>query len=126
MARIQTPRWRKGGDEMSENPFDKKAPGWHAGGDPRKSVQFSPKLITRPSETPAPLYCFGKAHEPSERGDCATCPKASPCALHTPIWVQHEDRQRRRNVFNLVWNVHRKYGYPRRMLEAEYSEVFGE
>lgn len=109
---------------MSENPFIKKAPGWQAGGEMRK-VQFSPKTITQNPEPSRPLPCFGRVHEPYDRGDCASCPKASPCALITPIWIQRDDRLRARSVRNLVNHVHRKYGYPHRMLEAEYSDRYG-
>ncbi|MBF0292787.1 MAG: hypothetical protein HQK86_11600 [Nitrospinae bacterium] len=108
---------------MSE-PFIKKTPALQGGGGARKDVQFSPKIITQMPEPPTPLYCFGHAHEPYERGDCSTCPKASPCALITPIWIQHEDRLRRRSRRNLVDTVHRKFGYPRRMLAAEYSDRY--
>ncbi len=107
-------------------PFEKKAPGWKTGGGTKRGVEFSSKTTTQKPEPPAPLYCFGKAHVPHNRGDCATCPKASPCALHTPLWTSYEDKRRRRSVRNLANHVHKKYGYPRRMLEAEYSEVFGE
>lgn len=112
---------------MSEpNPFSKKIPAGQGGGfGGNKSFVDNRNNTPRQPEPSTPLYCFGRAHEPYERGDCASCPKASPCALHTPIWTSYEDKRRRRSLRNLVNGVHRKYGYPRRMLEAEYAEVFG-
>jgi hypothetical protein len=106
-------------------PFIKKTPAWQGGvlGGKKGFVSGSNNTPRQP-EPSTPLHCFGKAHEPYERGDCSTCHKASPCALHTPLWTSCEDKRRRKSLHSLVNHIHQKHGYSIRELEAHYKERF--
>lgn len=104
------------------NPFIKKAPGWQTGGNAKKSAEY--KSTTHNPKIPAPLGCFGKAHEPYGRGDCASCPPSGKCAIHSGLRRRVENQRRRRDAELLAWGVHKKTGQPLRILRAEYEAMF--